>query len=318
MDLTPHELIEQMSSTFPHPIWIRGFETRFGAPMPMHTVSAPAGVRSFQSEEMLVACGAGTGVDELAAVLGERGQYVNLPRRITGSGTVGGALSLGEGDVHRLGRGSVRDALLQATFVTSSGDHVKAGGPTVKNVSGFDLCKAIVGSCGRLGFMAEVILRTRPLPLDLRWFVLEEADWSAAALVAVESYRPSSILWTGTRVHLCLEGHPADIDDQVRALSAVTGRSLQESPPPELDGYPHRWVIPPGSVEAVVSDWLGSCIAEVGTGVVHHREPREFEEIDDAVSSIEHRLLQSFDPEDRMNGGTKIWGSGHRRKFVAW
>ena len=36
------------------------------------------------------------------------------------------------------------------------------GGPVVKNVSGFNLPKLMVGSLGTLGLLAEVVLRTNP------------------------------------------------------------------------------------------------------------------------------------------------------------
>ena len=74
-----------------------------------------------------------------SAALAEWGQLVALPP----GGTVGGALAVGRSDVTRLGRGPVRDALLQARVVSAEGHVVKAGGPTVKNVSGFDLCRLV-------------------------------------------------------------------------------------------------------------------------------------------------------------------------------
>ena len=58
------------------------------------------------------------------------------------AGTVGGALAVGRSGIRRLGDGPVRDALLQARYVSAAGEVVKAGGPTVKNVSGFDLLPA--------------------------------------------------------------------------------------------------------------------------------------------------------------------------------
>ncbi len=39
---------------------------------------------------------------------------------------------------------------------------MKAGGPTVKNVSGYDLCRLLVGSLGTVGLIGEVILRHAP------------------------------------------------------------------------------------------------------------------------------------------------------------
>jgi hypothetical protein len=276
----------------------------------MTTVSAPSGILSFVPDEMTVSCGAGTPVDALLDELGHHGQYVNLPLKPSDSGTVGGALSVGEGDVYRLGRGSVRDVLLRAVVVRSSGETFVAGGPTVKNVSGFDLCRLLVGSCGRLGFLAEVILRTRPKPLATRWLRAEALDWSTMSLISRHVHRPSSLLWSGTQAYLCLEGHPLDITETQRDLEVLLARPFVDEEP-NLAAFPHRWVRPPSDIPVIVGSEPGSCLAEVGTGIIHHREPDPERRVDPTSLVIEGRLLSSFDPADRLNGGSAIWGRGH-------
>ena len=76
---------------------------------------APAGIERIEPEEMIAACGAGTSVAELQAALAERGQLVCLPA----GGSVGGVLAVGRSDVTRLGRGPVRDTVLQARVVNA-------------------------------------------------------------------------------------------------------------------------------------------------------------------------------------------------------
>jgi len=145
------------------PITISGLGTRGGAVDGVRCVHAPTGIEWVQPDEMIVCCGAGTPVDELVAAIAEHRQTVVLPA----GGTVGGALAVGRSDHRRLGYGPVRDTLLQARYVSAAGEVVKAGGPTVKNVSGFDLCRLLVGSQGTLGFIGEVIVRTRPFAAAL-------------------------------------------------------------------------------------------------------------------------------------------------------
>lgn len=132
-------------------------------------VRAPSGVVEFLAEEMIVRVGAGTPVDELDDHLAQYGQLVALPGG--GGSTVGGALSVGRSGLFQLGYGLVRDTLLEAQYVTSGGHLLQAGAPVVKNVSGFDLCRLLVGSLGTLGLLSEVVLRTRPLPAASRWLV---------------------------------------------------------------------------------------------------------------------------------------------------
>jgi len=153
------------------PVAIEGERTRWelggestGEP---RLLRAPAGIVDYKPEEMTVQVRAGTTVADLHAALAEKGQRSALPERC---GTVGGALVVGENDIRALGRGRVRESLLQVRYVSAEGRIVSSGGPTVKNVSGFDLPRLMVGSLGTLGCVAEVILRTNPIPAESRWF----------------------------------------------------------------------------------------------------------------------------------------------------
>ncbi len=150
------------------PVTIAGLSTRGGPVDGVRVVMAPNEIVSVRPDEMTVECGAGVPVDELDAALADYGQAV----AITPSGTVGGALAVGRSGIRRLGYGPIRDTLLQAMYVNADGKLVKAGGPTVKNVTGFDLCRVLVGSRGTLGFIGAVILRTRPRAAFEQWYVV--------------------------------------------------------------------------------------------------------------------------------------------------
>ncbi len=120
---------------------------------------------------------------------------------------------LGRSGIRRLGDGPVRNTLLQARYVSAAGEVVKGGGPTVKNVSGFDICRLLVGSQGTLGFLGEVILRTRPRPAASQWFSAPAADpWPLFGTL----HRPTAVLWDGSTVWALLEGHPDDVAEQGR------------------------------------------------------------------------------------------------------
>jgi FAD/FMN-containing dehydrogenase len=65
--------------------------------------------------------------------------------------------------------------------VFPNGDLVVSGGKTVKNVSGYDMCKLLIGSYGTLGIICEITFKLLPLPekeatLSLSFAKLEEAD----------------------------------------------------------------------------------------------------------------------------------------------
>ncbi|MDQ3470424.1 MAG: FAD-binding protein, partial [Actinomycetota bacterium] len=238
--------------------------------------------------EMTVCCGAGTPVAELAAALAAHGQYVAIPT----PGTVGGALALGRSDVRRLGHGPIRDAVLQARYVSAAGEVVKAGGPTVKNVSGFDLCRLLVGARGTLGFVGDVILRTRPQARFEQWFAgVITPDEAMAQL-----YRPAAVLWDGTTTWALLEGDERDVTAQVAplALTPVDG------PPPLPDGG--RWSIPVGAY----TELRGEFVVEIGVGIVHHRQPAPSRTVDDARAELHRRIKANFDPTGRLNPGVDV------------
>jgi glycolate dehydrogenase FAD-binding subunit len=238
---------------------------------------------------MTVCCGAGTLVTDLDAALAAQGQCVALPS--WEDATVGGVLAVGHSGIRRLGYGPVRDALLQARYVSAEGRLVKAGGPTVKNVSGYDLCRLLVGSLGTVGLVGEVLLRTRPVPAASRWFALETDD---PVKVATTVHRPVSVLWNGTTVWVLVEGHPTDIDAQAEAAG------LRETDAPRLP--PHRWSIPPTEIASL----SGTFVAEVGVGVVHHSEPQPRRAVDPVVADLTNRIRDAFDPTRRLNPGRDV------------
>lgn len=268
------------------PVTVCGAGTRGGAVPGVRTVTAPSGVDWVQPDEMTVCCGAGTPVDELVAALGEHGQTVALPA----GGTVGGALAVGRSDHRRLGWGPVRDVLLQARYVSAAGEVVKAGGPTVKNVSGFDLCRLLVGSRGTLGFLGEVILRTRPLAPASQWHRVAATDPTA---VFTALHRPTSVLWDGATVWALLEGHPADLADQ----AALTGLVPCDGPPPLPQGS--RRSVAPSQVPSLT----GTFVAEVGVGIVHHVDPWTPPPRAGRVVALARAVKAEMDPTGRLNPG---------------
>jgi glycolate oxidase FAD binding subunit len=78
--------------------------------------------------------------------------------------TLGGIVAANTTGPRRLLYGLPRDLVLGVRFVTPKGDIIGAGGKTVKNVSGYDVSKLMIGSLGSLGILCEMTLRLLPLP----------------------------------------------------------------------------------------------------------------------------------------------------------
>ncbi len=147
--------------------------------------------------------------------------------------------------------------MLEVRFVTGYGVLVKGGGPTVKNVTGYDLPRLFVGSFGTVGVLMQATLRCRPRPRVSQWFSVRDA--------AKTFHRPAARLWDGAHDYVLLEGSAADVAAQSEACAPVAR--------PVLPDGAHRGRI---SVAPVRVHEVGRALdgdvrwcAEVGVGSVH-------------------------------------------------
>lgn len=286
------------------PIAVEGGRTRWtlgGSPAPgTRLITAPTGIVEYIPDEMTVTVRAGTTVADLDAALAERGQRSALPQR---GGTVGGAVVVGESDPRALGRGLLRDSVLQVRYVSAEGRIVSGGGPTVKNVSGFDLPRLMVGSLGTLGLVAEVILRTNPVPACSRWSRLDDVDPMA---VHDRLLHPSAILWDGSSTWVQIEGHEPDVVAQEAVLAELgpiepVDEGIGSGLPVELP--PHRWSLAPGALTGLDQADIGRFVATIGLGLVFAEHPQPARPVAPAVAAVAERLKQNFDPTGRLNPG---------------
>ncbi len=86
--------------------------------------------------------------------------------------TFGGMIAANSNGPRRLLYGLPRDLILGVRFVAPNGEIIGAGGKTVKNVSGYDISKLIIGSAGTLGIVCEMTARLLPLPESLQTLVV--------------------------------------------------------------------------------------------------------------------------------------------------
>ena len=283
------------------PIAVEGKKTRWslnGDPSPeARLLPAPSGIVTYKPEEMIVTVRAGTTVTDLHDHLKEQGQRTSLPDR---GGSVGGAIAVGENDLNVLGKGRVRDAVLQIRYISADGEIISSGAPVVKNVSGFNLHKLLVGSFGTLGLIAEVTLRTNPVPVETMWLATAAKD---PMKIFNSLYKPAAVLWDGETIWVHLEGHKLDVENQKETLSKIENfKEIERGP--ALPRY--RWSLPPANLYEISKYKMGNFVASIGVGTVWAEHPQPKRPTDKGTQIIGERLKEQFDPTNRLNPGRKV------------
>ncbi len=235
-----------------------------GAVVDAVEVRAPAGILDVQPSDMTVTVRAGTTCAELDVALGEQGQECPLDPKDPHA-TVGGVLAAGLSGLRRLGLGPMRNTVLEVVFVNADGRVVRGGGPTVKNVTGYDIPRLFVGSLGTLGVLVQATLRTYPRPAASQWFQTATRGRDLFDYL----FSPTTVVSNDTTTNVWLEGNPADVDTQARAARLEPG----PAPAPPSGAHHGRLSIDPRrltEVETALESVAGlQWLAEWGIGTVH-------------------------------------------------
>ena len=149
-----------------------GTKRSVGRPSQAETLldmSAFKGISLYEPEELVLEAGAGTPLTEIEKALAKNEQQLAFEppdySRMLGSkhrGTLGGLMACGFSGSRRIKAGAARDHVLGVAGVSGRGEIFKAGGRVVKNVTGFDLSKLMVGSYGTLTALTSITVKVLP------------------------------------------------------------------------------------------------------------------------------------------------------------
>lgn len=128
-------------------------------------------IAHYDPGDLTLSVDAGMPLATLNATLNEHNQFLPLFVPYYLQCTVGGTIASGVDSPLRQFYGTARDYVIGAEFVTGSGALAKSGGRVVKNVTGYDLQKLLIGSLGTLAVITRVNFRTFPAPPASRGFV---------------------------------------------------------------------------------------------------------------------------------------------------
>jgi glycolate oxidase FAD binding subunit len=122
----------------------------------------------------------GVRIEDLLRTLAEKKQFLPLAVPFSDRATIGGIVAANSSSPLRHAYGAVRDFCLGMEFVTGEGAQAKSGGRVVKNVTGYDLHKLLIGSLGTLAVITRVNFRTFPMPQAQGAFVASFSSAEAA------------------------------------------------------------------------------------------------------------------------------------------
>ncbi|QHT48002.1 FAD-binding protein [Bacillus sp. SB49] len=159
--------------------------------------------------------------------------------------TIGGNLAENSGGPRGLKYGVTKDYVLGLELVTPEGELIRTGGQTIKNVTGYDLTKLIVGSEGTLGVITEATLKLLPKPIAKQTIMVEFNDirtageaisrtltsgilpskmemMDHACIRAVENFKPSGLpLDAASIIIIELDGHPETLKLETTMMKAI-------------------------------------------------------------------------------------------------
>lgn len=190
-------------------------------------------VLDFDSRNLNLAVLGGISIAALNGYLArqERGFFLPLDPPLAPRATIGGIYAANSSGPLRLRYGTIRDLTLGVRGSDARGREVGFGGKTVKNVSGYDVTKFLIGSAGSFCLITSISFRVFPLPeasslCELRFDNAQSLDKFLSALRS-SILLPSAVVITlpseGTsppafRGVIGFEGHGQAVERQNKDL----------------------------------------------------------------------------------------------------
>jgi glycolate oxidase subunit GlcD len=260
------------------------------------------GIKMYAPDDLYITVGAGTPLAEIHEFLSARNKRLALAWPWPES-TIGGLVSANINAPQRMRFGAIRDLALCATAALPDGRVIRTGRPIVKNVAGYDLTKAFIGSYGTLSLLTDITLkltvprawRTLLVPVDdLRYGLilarkLLPLALTASAIVLCKGYQavdvPRSNYLLAYTAEGILEDVLAELDQVEQALREAgapeptmveypTGTDIWADLLRRNDGLQVRAALPVRDLPAYVQDHAaelneGPFIVDIGSGFVY-------------------------------------------------
>ena len=148
------------------------------------TTQSLTGVRMYEPTELVMSARSGTPLARVEADLASRGQMLAFePIDIAplgggerGAASIGSVFATNLAGARRISAGAPRDHILGIKAISGGGQAFHSGGRVMKNVTGYDLSRAVCGSWGTLAVLTEVTFKVLPLPEETATLILLNID----------------------------------------------------------------------------------------------------------------------------------------------
>lgn len=233
------------------PVYPRGHATSLsGGPLPIKggmvfDLSVMNDLLEIHEEDLIAVVSPGVLTSSIHEAAEKKGLMYPPDPSSSHISTIGGNLAENSGGPRGLKYGVTKDYVIGLEVITPQGEIIQTGGRTMKNVTGYDLTKLIVGSEGTLGIITKAILRLIPKPPASETVMaifdsLADAGKAIskiltsgilpskmelmdnASIAAVENYQPIGLPKNAEALVLIeLDGHPAAVADEAAKAAKV-------------------------------------------------------------------------------------------------
>jgi glycolate oxidase len=157
-------------------------------------------------DDLYAICQPGIRTEELQDVAAELGLLFAPDPASYKDSFIGGNIAENAGGMRTPKYGVTKHHVLGLEVVTATGDVIRTGGKTVKNVVGFDLTGLMCGSEGMLGIITEATLKLLPMPEATATVRASFRSMEAACRVLTR-FTPAGLLPTAMEVidRVCIE-----------------------------------------------------------------------------------------------------------------
>ena len=140
--------------------------------------------------------------------------------------TIGGNIAENAGGARAVKYGVTRDYVMGLEVVLADGSIINTGGKAIKNVTGYDLTRLMVGSEGTLGVITKAILKLIPMPkhretVQLMFGSMDEACETVRDLIRGGTTPAAAEIMDKISIQAVAKFQRMDIDENVEACIII-------------------------------------------------------------------------------------------------